>query len=62
MKAVGTVYVKVFVPFVRRALVEGVYGVTMSEVDVPPGKDLSIALDDWGHWYAETDGDHADME
>jgi len=33
MRAAGTVFVSVFVPFVRRALVEGVYGVKMMEVE-----------------------------
>ncbi|KZT72851.1 Dor1-domain-containing protein [Daedalea quercina L-15889] len=56
LKAAGVIYVKVFVPFIRRALAEGVYGVKMGEVDVPPGKDLSAALDDWEHWGAESNG------
>ena len=60
LKATGVVYVKVFVPFMRRALAEGVYGVKMSEVDVPPGKDLSTALEDWDRWSAELNGDAAD--
>jgi len=50
LSVVGTVYVQVFVPFVRRALVEGVYGVAMGKTDAPLWKDLKGALDDWEHW------------
>ncbi|KAJ3018561.1 hypothetical protein NUW54_g305 [Trametes sanguinea] len=32
VRAVGTVYVKVFIPFVRRALVEGVYGIKVGDL------------------------------
>ncbi|TFY55016.1 hypothetical protein EVJ58_g8514 [Rhodofomes roseus] len=57
LKSAGTVYVKVFVPFLRRALVEGVYGVKMGEVDVSPGEDLHTALKEWEGWRADVDGE-----
>ncbi|OSD01173.1 Dor1-domain-containing protein [Trametes coccinea BRFM310] len=48
VRAVGSVYVKVFVPFVRRALVEGVYGVKMDDIKTRPemGADLKRALEE----------------
>ncbi|KAI0734426.1 Dor1-domain-containing protein [Fomitopsis betulina] len=62
LKAAGIVYVKVFVPFMRRALAEGVYGVKTNKVDVPPGKDLSAALDDWRQWGTELNGTNTDEQ
>lgn len=56
LRAAGTVYTKVFVPFVRRALGEGVYGVKMGETDVPRGQDLNVALEEWS---GEFNGDTA---
>lgn len=53
VKAGGMVYVKVFVPFVRRALVEGVYGVSMGDVD-GMGQALEDVLRDWEAWLDES--------
>ncbi|KAI8980583.1 Dor1-domain-containing protein [Trametes punicea] len=49
-RAAGTVYMKVFVPFVRRALVEGVYGVRAdgAQGQVEMGEELKRALEDLG--------------
>ncbi|KAI0756076.1 Dor1-like family-domain-containing protein [Daedaleopsis nitida] len=47
-RAAGTMYVKVFVPFVRRALVEGVYGAMMGDHEV--GEDLAGVLGEWEVW------------
>ncbi|KAJ8474247.1 hypothetical protein ONZ51_g7354 [Trametes cubensis] len=51
VRAVGAVYAKVFVPFLRRALVEGVYGVKVHGDDGPASMDqgLARALDDLQH-------------
>lgn len=53
-RVAGTMYVKVFVPFVRRALVEGVYGAKMSDFEV--GEDLAGVLGEWDLWLGEADG------
>ncbi|GBE77340.1 Dor1-domain-containing protein [Sparassis crispa] len=50
LRAAGTIYVTIFVPFLRRALVEGVYGVVMADVDMPTGKDLADVLREWDVW------------
>ncbi|KAH9936985.1 Dor1-like family-domain-containing protein [Fomitopsis serialis] len=60
IKAAAAVYVKMFLPFMRRALVEGVYGVKVGDVDAPPRKDLGVALEGWEHWGAESNGDAAE--
>ncbi|KAI0801452.1 Dor1-domain-containing protein [Fomes fomentarius] len=54
VRAAGTVYVKVFVPFFRRALVEGVYGAKMSEGEFAAGEDLAGVLSEWEEWLAST--------
>ncbi|PCH34172.1 Dor1-domain-containing protein [Wolfiporia cocos MD-104 SS10] len=53
VKATGVVYVRVFAPFIRRALVEGVYGVDMSEAEVPEGSELAGALQEWRDYLDE---------
>ncbi|KAI0352265.1 Dor1-domain-containing protein [Trametes cingulata] len=52
VRAVGTVYARVFVPFLRRALVEGVYGVkeTGSEGGVEMSEELRRALKEMDEW------------
>ncbi|KAI1791979.1 Dor1-domain-containing protein [Ganoderma leucocontextum] len=50
VRAAGFVYVKVFVPFVRRALLEGVYGVKTGEGDTVVGEDLGGVLSEWEDW------------
>ncbi|RDX46727.1 Dor1-domain-containing protein [Lentinus brumalis] len=54
VRAAGTVYVKVFVPFMRRALVEGVYGVKMGQEGVEVGEDLAGVLREWDEWLEST--------
>ena len=55
VRATGTVYVKVFVPFMRRALVEGVYGVKMDRDGLEIGEDLAGVLREWDEWLESTD-------
>ncbi|EJF67480.1 Dor1-domain-containing protein [Dichomitus squalens LYAD-421 SS1] len=50
VRAAGVVYVKVFVPFIRRALLEGVYGVKMDEEGAALGEDLTGVLKEWDDW------------
>ncbi|KAI0706262.1 Dor1-domain-containing protein [Cerioporus squamosus] len=50
VRAAGTVYIKIFVPFMRRALVEGVYGVKMDEEGMKVGEDLAGVLREWDEW------------
>ncbi|KAF9819997.1 hypothetical protein IEO21_01659 [Rhodonia placenta] len=59
--AAATVYARVLVPFIRRALVEGVYGVSMGKANMPVGKDLKDVLDKWEGAGAE-DGVSRDSE
>ena len=48
---VGAVYMRVLVPFVRRALVEGVYGVEMAGADrVRMSERLREAVGEWETW------------
>ena len=42
-------YTKVFVPFMRRALIEGVYGISLDDVD-GMGQTLAGALREWEAW------------
>ena len=51
VRAAGMVYVRVLVPFVRRALVEGVYG---DRVD-NPGLVLTDVLREWEEWLESAD-------
>ncbi|KZT02214.1 uncharacterized protein LAESUDRAFT_762976 [Laetiporus sulphureus 93-53] len=44
VRAAGTAYVEVFVPFLRRALVE-VYGVVMKDKEIPMEKELRVTLE-----------------
>ena len=55
VRATGVVYVKVFVPFIRRALLEGVYGVKMDEEGAAVGEDLAGVLKEWDDWLESTD-------
>ncbi|VDC04260.1 unnamed protein product [Peniophora sp. CBMAI 1063] len=48
VKVAGETFVKVFVPFVRRALLEGVYGAPVGNAGMDEA--LSKALDDWEGW------------
>ncbi|KAI0673980.1 Dor1-like family-domain-containing protein [Trametes maxima] len=52
VRAVGVAYTKVFVPFLRRALVEGVYGVKAGgeESGVEVNEELRRALDEVREW------------
>ncbi|RPD64588.1 Dor1-domain-containing protein [Lentinus tigrinus ALCF2SS1-7] len=50
VRAAGTVYIKVFVPFMRRALVEGVYGVKLDQEGPEVGEDLAGVLREWDEW------------
>ncbi|KAI0714581.1 Dor1-domain-containing protein [Earliella scabrosa] len=50
VRATGMAYVKVFVPFMRRALVEGVYGAKMDEGAFAVGEDLAGVLGEWEEW------------
>jgi hypothetical protein len=54
MRAAGDVYVKIFVPYMRRALVEGVYGVEMSmDAALAGGEsqtELGKAIREWEGW------------
>lgn len=51
-RAAGAMFVRVFVPFVRRALVEGVYGVQYDEAGLEVGEDLAGVLKEWEDWLA----------
>ncbi|KZT08760.1 uncharacterized protein LAESUDRAFT_757474 [Laetiporus sulphureus 93-53] len=53
VRAAGTVYGEVFVPFLRRALVEGVYGVVMKDKEIPMGKELRDTLEELKEWVGE---------
>ncbi|KZT02210.1 uncharacterized protein LAESUDRAFT_431320 [Laetiporus sulphureus 93-53] len=57
--AAGTVYV-VLVPFLRRALVEGVYGVVMKDKKIPMEKELRDALEERKEWVGEKREEVAD--
>ncbi|KAI0931194.1 hypothetical protein AcV5_005263 [Taiwanofungus camphoratus] len=50
LRAVGTVYSQVFIPFLRRGLVEGVYGVPMREAKIAIAKDLADVMREWQTW------------
>ena len=50
--ATGRVFVGVFVPFVRRALVEGVYG-AMMEQGGSMSEDLQTMVQQWEGWLSE---------
>ncbi|KZT08821.1 Dor1-domain-containing protein [Laetiporus sulphureus 93-53] len=60
VRAAGMVYVEVFVPFLRRALVEGVYGVVMKDKEIPMGKELRDTLEEWKEWVGEKEEEAAD--
>ncbi|OCH90562.1 hypothetical protein OBBRIDRAFT_793228 [Obba rivulosa] len=48
LRAAGKAYVRVLVPYVRRALVEGVYGVPVAEVRMCEGLESAIRMWDGG--------------
>lgn len=56
IRAAGAVFVRIFVPFVRRALVEGVYGVKIEtgaagpRYGLDPESQLGQAVRDWEAW------------
>ncbi|KAL0951974.1 hypothetical protein HGRIS_008626 [Hohenbuehelia grisea] len=53
VRACGEVYVRVFVPFVRRALVEGVYAAKLEEVDEAEAEEGARVKDmvrEWESW------------
>jgi len=45
--------VKVLVPFVQRALIEGIYGVPIKEVPPMEDENLGRLLNDWETWLKE---------
>ncbi|KAF8203966.1 Dor1-like family-domain-containing protein [Pholiota molesta] len=51
--AFGQVYFGIFVPFVRRALVEGVYGVKLDSSFEPAGESLPTVVMDWQDYVLE---------
>lgn len=53
-RAIGEVYVRIFVPFIRRALVEGVYGITGSETKEEDFEsDLNTMVKEWERWLSD---------
>ncbi|KAA1475223.1 Dor1-domain-containing protein [Dentipellis sp. KUC8613] len=46
----GSAWVRVFVPFIRRALVEGVYGAKISGGEGAVAEELQEALGEWDTW------------
>ncbi|THH18840.1 hypothetical protein EW146_g2202 [Bondarzewia mesenterica] len=55
--ATGKVLVNVFVPFVRRALVEGVYGIKMDEEQATVSQELNEEIRAWEGWLGATSSD-----
>jgi hypothetical protein len=64
MLAAGKAYVRILVPFIRRALVTGVYGIEMETfIEGIPKRDesdevqalaeLESLLEEWEKWYEE---------
>ena len=49
VREAGKTYVKIFVPFMRRALVEGVYGVSSGGEE---GTVLGMVIREWEGWLA----------
>lgn len=66
IKAAGAVFVRVFVPFMRRALVEGVYGVKIGtelagkRYELGPESHLGRAVRDWEVWLVSVQRPAAD--
>lgn len=52
--AAGAAYVRVLVPYARRALVEGVYGIAPEEVSM--GEELRAAVTPWEGWLGDGAG------
>ncbi|CCL98072.1 uncharacterized protein FIBRA_00066 [Fibroporia radiculosa] len=59
VRAMGTVFVQLFLPFVRRALVEGVYGVKMDDSIILTGTGLQEAVDELTNWVVQREEDFA---
>jgi len=52
-RAVGVMYFGVFVPFLRRALVEGVYGGKVEDLDAESEGKVAAVLKRWEDWVQE---------
>jgi conserved oligomeric Golgi complex subunit 8 len=59
VEAAGQVYARVLVPWMRRALVKGVYGATKP---LAMGDDLAKVLEDWEAWLGDEDEEDGEDE
>ncbi|KAI0779020.1 Dor1-like family-domain-containing protein [Trametes elegans] len=57
-RAAGEAFVRVLVPFVRRALVEGVYGARVDDVE-RKAPELAGTLGEWEEWLGEAGAENA---